>query len=79
MTPSIGEVLDLLRRLGSAKIFYELRHSRYNAIMVEVHVPGERWEIEFLEDGDVEVEIYTSGGQIRGREALEDLFARHSD
>ena len=79
MTSSLGELFDLLRRLESAKIAYELRHSRYNAIMVEVDVRGEHWEIEFLQDGDVEVEIYRSGGRILGREALEDLFARHSD
>ena len=40
--------------------------------------PGERWEIEFLEDGSVEVERFISGGQICGEEVLTELFARYS-
>jgi len=26
--------------------------------MVEIAVPGERWEVEFFEDGTVETEIF---------------------
>jgi hypothetical protein len=47
--------------------------------MVEAHVPGERWEIEFFEDGEIEVEIFRSDGSLRGADALEDLFRRFSD
>jgi hypothetical protein len=44
-----------------------------------VTVPGERWEIELLETGELEIEIFRSGGEIRDAQALDDLFARFSD
>jgi len=47
--------------------------------MVTVHVPGERWEIEFMEDGSLEIEKFKSDGKIQGVEALQELFDRHSD
>jgi len=38
--------------------------------MVEVHVPGARWEVEFFADGHVEVEVFKSaGGVLRHAEA----------
>lgn len=40
-----------------------------------VSVPGERWEIEFLEDGQVEVEIFQSDGQILDKDALSKLLS----
>jgi len=47
--------------------------------MVEVTVPGERWEIEFREDGEIGVEVFASKGRIQGAESLEELFRRFSD
>jgi hypothetical protein len=44
-----------------------------------VTVPGERWEIEYLEDGTIEIEIFRSDGELKGPEALNDLFSRFSD
>lgn len=42
-------------------------------------VPGERWEIEFLPDGEIEVEKFVSLGEIAGAESLEGLFARYEE
>jgi hypothetical protein len=47
--------------------------------MVCVTVPGERWEIEFLGDGSVEIERFISNGEICGEEAFAELFARYAD
>ncbi len=47
--------------------------------MVEIAVPGERWEVEFLEDGSVDVERFLSDGTIAGAAAIRDLFERFSD
>jgi len=58
---------------------YTLAHNRGEAMMVLVAVPGERWEIEFLADGSVEVERFTSDGTIYGEEVLRELFARYSE
>lgn len=76
------QVLQLLDRLREAKIWYRLGQSRDEAIMVEVRVPGERWEIEFVDYDDevqVEIERFKSSGEIFDEGALEELFAVHSD
>lgn len=72
-------IFDLLKRLDTAKISYRLNSVRSGALMVEVTVPGERWEIEVLEDGSVEVEVFRSDGAMLGADAITDLFARFSD
>ena len=74
--------LDLLRRLQQARIFCCLRQVRDEALMIEVRVPGERWEIEFVDYGDevqVEIERFTSQGQIENETVLDELFDRFSD
>src|SRR5271170_1570692 len=72
--------LAFLERLDAARIrHYSLAHTRDNAIMVCVVSPGTYWEIEFLEDGDVEVERYVSTGKIEDEDALTGLFDAFSD
>jgi hypothetical protein len=76
------QILDLLRRLEEARIAYSLEHSREDALMVLVDVPGQRWEIEFVDYGDevhVEIERFVSNGHIDDESALEELFANFSD
>ncbi|MBE9161635.1 hypothetical protein [Tychonema sp. LEGE 06208] len=72
-------ILLFLQRLGKQAIDYSLAHHRDEAVMVIVAVPGERWEIEFLSDGSVEVEKFFSNGEIAGEEALSELFDRYSE
>ena|SRR5712691_4594919 len=71
-------LLDLLERLETAKISYDLEHSREDALMVRLVVPGEYWEIEFLKDGEIEIERYRSNGHIYDESMLEKLFAKYS-
>ena len=73
--PMFSRMLDFLRKLRELKLAFDLRHSRDDAIMVEVNVPGERWEVEFLEDGDIDVEVFRSGGVIDDESALDKLLA----
>jgi len=47
--------------------------------MIDVAVPGERWEIEFMDDDTIQVEIFRSNGEIKGEAALEELFRKFSD
>jgi hypothetical protein len=56
----MSQLLASLNRLGESKISYRLEHNREEAIMVLIAVPGQRWEVEFLSDGSVEVEVFTS-------------------
>ena len=74
-------LLALVRRLKQAKIAYKLRHSRDDALMIQVNVPGERWEIEFVDYDDevhVEIERFRSNGEMYDESALDELFAKHA-
>ena len=64
-----------LCELERRQIYYTLEHVRSEAIMIIVDVPGSKWEIEFMDDGSVEVEQFETKGGIRGEEALADLWA----
>lgn len=47
--------------------------------MAHVALPGERWEIEFFEDRDPEVEVFRSDGEIYGPEKIAELLRIASD
>ena len=76
-----GNVFDklvvFLQNLEQQKVSYMLGHHRDKAIMVTVVMPGERWEVEFLSSGLVEVEKFISNGEIAGEEALGELFTKY--
>jgi len=76
---AFDNLVTFLDKLEQKGIGYTLAHHRDDAIMVIVAVPGERWEIEFFGDGSVEVERFTSKGDVQGEEALSELFARYSE
>lgn len=74
-TDQFTRLLEFLERLDRAKIPYSMRHSRSEAIKVVTFAPGEYWEIEFLDDGEIEIERYRSKGHIDDESILEQLFA----
>lgn len=78
-TPAYRQLLDFLSELETRKIAYSLDHIRDEAVMVSVAVPGERWEIEFLDDGSVDIERFVSTGTLCDQRALADLFARSGE
>ena len=71
-------LLLFLTRLEDKRIAYSLGHARDDAIMVTVVVPGERWEVEFLKDGTVDVERSVSTEDLCGEEALAELFVKYA-
>ena len=72
-------LLSFISSLEERKIAYSLSHVRDEAVMVELAVPGERWEVEFLSDGSVDVERFISTGSLCGEHALVELRAKHAD
>jgi hypothetical protein len=70
---------DFLDRLEKEKIGYWLERSRDDAMMVIAVVPGEYWEVEFLDDGQVEVECYRSDGKVHDESILAEFFGKHSE
>lgn len=69
----LKELIEFLDKLDEKKIYYRLNKIR-DSILVEVTVPGQRWEIEFMADGSVEVEKFQSDGVMFGCEELDVLF-----
>ena len=77
-TDLFNRFLTFLNQLEQQNINYQISHHRDEAVMITVSIVGERWEIEFLENGDIEVEKFISNGEIEGEEALKELFARET-
>ncbi|MEH2350265.1 MAG: hypothetical protein V7K55_20150 [Nostoc sp.] len=73
------KLVTFLNQLEQERISYTLAHHRDETIMVNVAVAGERWEVEFFEDGSVEVERFVSSGEINGKEVFSELFAMYSE
>jgi len=45
-------LLNFLEKLDDVKLYYKLNKVR-ESIMVEIAVPRERWEVEYMEDGSI--------------------------
>ena len=67
-------LLEFLDTLEEKNIYYKLNKVR-DAIMVEIAIPGERWEVEFFSDGQIEVEKFISKGEIYDETEFENLFS----
>ncbi|ERI11630.1 hypothetical protein [Aneurinibacillus aneurinilyticus] len=76
---SLKEFIGFLNKLEDNTIFYRLSKVRNDSIMVEVAVPAQRWEIEFMEDGTVEIEKFMSDGNFYDAKELDSLFKDFSD
>jgi hypothetical protein len=71
-----GTLLGFLSRLDEYRLPYTLAQVRPQAIMIQFALPGERWEVEFLADGTVEVERFRSDGTIGDATVVDELWLR---
>ena len=81
---SMNEFIELLEKLEEKGIFYKLSKSRIHTIMIEVSVPGQRWEIEYNTYGEskkcqIEIEKFVSNGALYDETELKTLFKDFSD
>ena len=75
----LSELTDLLDRLDEAEIPYTLASVSEGAIEVGIDVPGEHWKVEFMDNGEIDVEIYKGDGQIFDYSIIEELFEDDDD
>jgi hypothetical protein len=75
---TIKSLVDFLETLEQRKIYYKLNKIR-DGILVEVTIPGQRWEVEFMANGSVEIEKFVSDGTIFDHGEIEFLFKNFSD
>ncbi len=69
---------DFIERLQARNIHYDLSIDTPRTIRVLVYVPGERWEVEFPEDSEPEIEVYVSRAGVESG-ILNELFDRFSE
>ena len=67
---------EFIRELEATRTYFSLTSVREGAVMVEVALVDERWEIEFFDDRDPQIEIYRSDGTVFGPEKLNELHER---
>lgn len=79
VAPKSPQLESFLAQLEAQRIHFRLGRVRQGFVLVEVAVPGERWEIEFGADGAVEVEVFRSNGTIADAAALGDLLRRFGE
>ena len=72
----MNKLLDFLDTLEEKNIYYRLNKVR-DAIMVEIAIPGERWEVEFFADEHIEIEKFMSGASISDESDLEKLLTEN--
>ncbi|MBT2733455.1 hypothetical protein J7E66_01545 [Bacillus sp. ISL-7] len=75
----IKELINFLNKLEESNIFYKLNKVRDEAIMVEITVLGQRWEVEFMNDGTVEIEKFISDGDFYDFKEIEIISNDFSD
>lgn len=74
------KLIPFLNDLEAHNLFYRLSKHSEHAIMVEIAVPGERWEVEFWQDGRVITERFRRDGAMLDSEAdLRALIAEYTD
>lgn len=73
----MNKLLLFLNELEAKNIYYRLNKVR-DSILVDIVVPGQRWEVEFFDD-HVEIEKFVSTGVLYGEEEIAELFLKYSD
>jgi len=72
------KLIDFLNKLEDVKIYYKLNKTCDEYIMVDISVPGEKWEVEFSAD-DVRIEKFISTGNLFDKSEIDVLFKNFSD
>jgi hypothetical protein len=72
-------LLETIERLERARIYCEVNKYREEAITLVATVPGQRWEIDFLSDGTIDVEVFASDGTLRDAKSIDDLIRDFAD
>jgi hypothetical protein len=79
MSGSFQKLMAILDELDKLRITYSLTRVREDSVMIQAPAPGERWEIEVMGDGSVEVEVFRSDGRIFDEGKVKDLINCYSD
>ena len=73
---AVPSLHEFIRELEATRTYFSLASVREGAVMVEVALVDERWEIEFFDDRPLQIEIYRSDGTVFGPDKLSELRDR---
>ena len=74
----LKDLIFFLDELEERKIYYKLNKVR-DSILVEIAVPGQRWEVEYMADGTIEIEKFISTGEMFNNNEIGVLLRDFSD
>jgi hypothetical protein len=74
-----AKLMAVIRALEEAQIHFTVARNRDDAVSIQATVPGERWEIDVLEDGEVDFERFVSTGGVTGENDLKHFIARFAE
>ena len=69
-------LMKIIHALEEARVHFTVTRYRRDAISILATVPNERWEIDVLENGEVEFERFTSAGGVGGKAELKQAIAK---
>ncbi len=72
---AFAKLMGIIRALEAARIHFTLSYHRYDAVSIHASVPGQRWEIDVLEDGDVDFERFVTTGGVVGEAEMTEAIA----
>ena len=72
-----NRLIKFLDELEQNKIYYDIKKIR-DGLLVEIVVPGERWEVEYLSNGEIIIEKFKSDGNIFFEDELKKLIEKYS-
>ena len=74
-----AKLMEIFGALEAAQIHFVLAYHRYDGVSIEAAVPGERWEIDVLADGEVDFERFVSAGGVRGEAEMTEFIAKFTE
>ena len=74
-----AKLMEIIRALEAARIHFTVSYHRYDAVSILAIVPGERWEIDILEDGDVDFERFVTTGGVTSEAEVNEAIAKFAE
>lgn len=72
-------LLSIIEKLREARIFFSLSVHREDSITILCKLPGKKVEIDVYADGEVDVEVYCSGGEIHDLNYLREIIRDYAE
>lgn len=74
-----SSLFTIVAALQQAGISFSIETTRDDALTVVAAVPGQRWEIDVHNDGEIDFEIFQSDGKMLGVRELEESISQWAE